>query len=49
MVKQTKVALVARSSFGSEGEGVMRINLATPRILLEEALQRIENMIKACR
>lgn len=46
MLTQAKVAFVAGHTFGMEGEGFLRINLATPQILLEEALNRVENAIR---
>ena len=33
--------------FGSEGEGFERINIACPRSILTEALERIETSVKA--
>ncbi|MBA4494568.1 MalY/PatB family protein [Paenactinomyces guangxiensis] len=49
MLKQANVALVAGDTFGHEGKGFMRMNLATPRVLLDEGLQRIGRAIKSYR
>jgi cysteine-S-conjugate beta-lyase len=46
MIRQAKVAVVSGYTFGSEGEGFIRINLATPRALLKEGLDRINRAIK---
>ncbi|AFC32486.1 class I and II aminotransferase [Paenibacillus mucilaginosus 3016] len=40
MFNRAKVAFSEGSVFGTEGEGWLRINLACPRSILEEALQR---------
>ncbi|MDB5084543.1 MAG: cystathionine beta-lyase, partial [Bacilli bacterium] len=45
MLKQAKVALNAGSGFGEQGDGFMRINMAAPRSVLEEALTKIETAI----
>lgn len=42
LVKKAKVALNAGSTFGEEGKGFMRMNIASPRSILEEALMKIE-------
>ncbi|PTM59520.1 MalY/PatB family protein [Desmospora activa] len=49
MLEQAKVALLTGDTFGLEGEGFMRLNLATPRALLQEGLQRIEKAINVYR
>ncbi|SFJ75539.1 MalY/PatB family protein [Thermoflavimicrobium dichotomicum] len=49
LLKQAKVALSEGSTFGQEGEGFVRINIACPRSILREGLQRIETAIKNCR
>ncbi|WP_405452841.1 MalY/PatB family protein [Paenibacillus sp. HJGM_3] len=46
MWKQAKVALNAGTGFGEEGGGFMRMNLAAPRPVLEEALSKIESAIR---
>jgi len=40
MFREAKVAFSEGSVFGTEGEGHLRINLACPRSLLQEALER---------
>lgn len=47
MHKEAKVAFNEGSMFGEEGKGWLRINLACPRYILEEALQRFAQAIKA--
>ncbi|MCL4256414.1 MAG: aminotransferase, partial [Anaerolineae bacterium] len=42
---EAKVALNRGITFGAEGEGFVRINLATRRDLLEEALERMRSAI----
>lgn len=39
--EEAKLGLSAGLSFGKEGEGFMRINLATPRATVEEAVSRL--------
>jgi len=39
--KEAKLGLSPGKSFGKEGEGFMRINLATPRSTVEEAVSRL--------
>ena len=46
IVNKAKVWLDRGTMFGSEGEKFQRINVATPRPLLEEALNRIANAFK---
>ncbi|AQR78348.1 MalY/PatB family protein [Paenibacillus larvae] len=46
MIRQAKVAVVSGYTFGSEREGFIRINLAAPRALLKEGLDRINRAIK---
>jgi cystathionine beta-lyase len=46
MQKELKLALDEGYIFGSGGEGFERINAACPRVLLEEALGRIEQGIR---
>src|SRR5690606_9578812 len=43
MYKEAKVAFNEGSTFGAEGAGFLRINLACPRSLLEQALERFCN------
>ncbi len=44
-----RIALNAGASFGDEGKGFMRMNVACPRHQLEEALRRIEAAVKSVR
>ena len=46
IVNKAKVWLDRGTMFGCEGEGYQRINIATPRPILEEALKRIEKNLK---
>ena len=45
MLKEARVYLDEGFLFGPEGEGFERINIACPRSILAEALERIENAI----
>ncbi|NOU97714.1 putative C-S lyase [Paenibacillus sp. LMG 31456] len=49
MVKEAKLALNEGISFGTEGEGFMRMNAACRRATIEEALQRLLKAIEARR
>jgi cystathionine beta-lyase len=40
MFRQAKVAFSEGSVFGTEGEGWLRINLACPRSIVEQALKQ---------
>ncbi|GKU76110.1 MalY/PatB family protein [Paenibacillus sp. L3-i20] len=46
MFKKAKVAFSEGSVFGSEGEGWLRINLACPRFILEQALKQFVEAVK---
>ncbi|AOT70332.1 MalY/PatB family protein [Geosporobacter ferrireducens] len=46
MVNEAKVALNSGIGFGKEGSGYMRINVACPRALLQEGLNRMEKAIR---
>ncbi len=46
LVNKAGVALNDGVSFGSQGNGFMRINIACPRSILDEGLQRIEMALK---
>lgn len=46
-INKARVGLNDGTSFGAGGEGFMRINIACPRSLLEEALKRIEQAVKS--
>jgi len=46
MLKRARVALEDGAIFGPGGEGFQRMNIACPRSVLEEALQRIERAVK---
>lgn len=46
MQEEAKVALEDGFIFGEAGSGFMRMNIACPRYMLEEALKRIETAIK---
>jgi len=47
MLGRAKVAMNAGDSFGKEGEGFMRMNVAAPRAVLEEALQKIRSAVES--
>ena len=49
MVQKACVAFCAGYEFGEAGECFVRINLACPRCILDEALRRIERAVKARR
>ena len=44
--EEAKLGLSAGVSFGKEGSGFMRINLATPRATVEEAVSRLHQAYK---
>lgn len=46
MVNEAKVALNGGTGFGLEGSGYMRMNVACPRVLLEEGLSRIKKAVR---
>ncbi|HEY8362248.1 MAG TPA: MalY/PatB family protein [Tissierellaceae bacterium] len=46
MLEKAKVLLNDGETFGKEGEGFLRLNIGCPRVLLEEALKRIEDAVK---
>ncbi len=46
-VERAKVALNSGTDFGDGGEGFMRMNLACPRVVLAEGLQRIRAALRA--
>ena len=46
LVHQAKVGFNPGKNFGSQGEGFARVNLATPRSVLLEALNRVEAALK---
>ena len=46
IVHKAKVWLDRGTMFGSEGNNFQRINIATPRPLLQEALERIKNALE---
>ncbi len=41
-IKEAKLGLNAGVSFGSGGEGFMRLNFATPRVILEKAMEQLK-------
>jgi len=45
MINKANVAFSLGSGFGKEGEGFVRINVATPRRLLEKAFERFKKAI----
>ena len=46
MIKKAKVCLDDGPLFGPGGEGFQRLNIACPRALLNQGLQRIEKAVK---
>ena len=49
LVEKGGVALDGGHWFGTGGTGFARINIATPRVLLKEGLERIEKAVKILR
>lgn len=45
IVDQANVYPVQGSTYGAEGEGFIRLNIACPRVVLEEALRRIGSVV----
>ncbi len=45
IINEAKLWLDDGRIFGSQGEGFQRINVACPRVILEEALNRIKNVL----
>jgi cystathionine beta-lyase len=45
LLKKARVATVEGAAFGPGGEGFVRLNLACPRVTLQEALERIRDAI----
>jgi cystathionine beta-lyase len=48
-IEEAKLGLSSGTSFGKEGKGFMRINLATPRSTVEEAVSRLHTAYLARR
>ncbi len=48
LYEKAKVGFEDGSIFGIEGEGFMRVNLACPRAIVEEAMKRLINVWKSC-
>ena len=46
-VDGARLALNDGEMFGPEGRGFMRMNIASPRAVLQDALERLENAVKA--
>lgn len=49
MIHTAGVAMNDGASFGKQGDGYQRLNVACPRAMLQEALQRIEKAVKTIR
>ncbi|MGM0566781.1 MAG: MalY/PatB family protein [Bacteroidota bacterium] len=49
MIHTAGVAMNDGASFGKQGDGYQRLNVACPRAMLQEALQRIEKAVKKIR
>jgi cystathionine beta-lyase len=49
MGKQAKVAVNQGHVFGPGGEQFIRLNMACPRSLIEEGLERIAKAVSSCR
>ncbi|SFJ39962.1 cystathione beta-lyase [Halobacillus dabanensis] len=47
MQKQAKVGLNDGASFGEEGKGFMRLNIAAPKSILEDGVSRIINAVQS--
>ena len=46
MIEKAGCAMVSGTDFGPEGEGYMRMNIATPRRNVERALIQLEKAIR---
>ena len=46
-VNKARLALNDGAMFGSEGEGFMRMNVGCPRVIIRQALQRLEKAVAA--
>jgi bifunctional pyridoxal-dependent enzyme with beta-cystathionase and maltose regulon repressor activities len=46
LLKKAGVHVNKGSGFGAEGSGFIRMNIASPRKILEEALDRIEKVFR---
>lgn len=46
MIKEAKLGLNDGTTFGSDGEGFMRLNFACPRSILVEGLERLESAVR---
>jgi cystathionine beta-lyase len=49
LVEKGKIALDGGHWFGTGGEGFVRLNIATPRALLKDGMERIEKAVKEIR
>lgn len=47
--KEGKIGMNDGRSFGEEGRGFVRLNIAVPRVTLEEAMKRIERAVRSLR
>jgi len=46
MIEEAKIAFDDGLWFGEEGEGFQRINVACPRVMIEDVLKRLETVFK---
>ena len=46
MLKEAKVAFIEGSLFGSQGEGHLRMTIATSKAILNEVFDRVEKALK---
>ena len=46
LIKDAKVAMNDGASFGENGKGFARMNIACPRYMVEDAMARIEKAVK---
>ena len=44
-IEEAKLGLNTGVSFGKGGEGFMRLNFAVPRVVLEQAMDRLEKAL----
>lgn len=49
LIKDAKVAMNDGASFGENGKGFARMNIACPRYMVEDAMERIEKAVKNLR
>jgi LL-diaminopimelate aminotransferase len=46
LLEQAQISLTPGDIFGSHGEGYVRISLTVPKVRIEEAMQRMNNVLQ---